>query len=148
MLTIKNINEALNQASANRTRLIFILPSEKLKAGDMLERLNLNELLAERLLNVARKDRAKDISQILTSLINASSKDVILLTGIEILFDRCLAVDPVRLLSACAKNKTLLVFWPGDKTSFGLSYAGASHPEHRTYKASDLSDVIYLEADD
>jgi len=106
--------------------------------------LDLNKSLSEQLINVPKQDRTKLVSQLVADLIKGVPGESVLICGLEILFDRSLAVDPIRLLSTCAKNKTLLVCWSGDKTSSGLSYAVASHPEHRTYKASDLSGVIFL----
>ncbi|MFC1776116.1 BREX-3 system P-loop-containing protein BrxF, partial [Pseudomonadota bacterium] len=58
-------------------------------------------------------------------------------------FDRSLSLDPIRLLKNCSRKKTLVVCWPGEKSKSGLSYAKASHPEYRTYKANDLTDIIF-----
>ncbi len=148
MLQMDRLSDAVAKASINRSRLVF-LSAPQAEHSDLVEyeSLNLNGLLSEHLINVPKQDRARTIVQIVASFISAASGVVVLLTGLEILFDRSLAVDPIRLLGACAKNKTLLVCWPGDKISSGLSYASPSHPEYRNYKASDLSDVIFLTAD-
>ncbi len=148
MLGMDQLSEAMIRASGNRSRLIFI-DQFQAKNSDVVEykSLDMNCLLSEQLINVPKQDRPKVIAQMVADLINAVDSEVVLLIGLEILFDRSLAVDPIRLLVACAKNKTLLVCWPGDKTSSGLSYASPSHPEYRTYKTSDLSDVIFLTAD-
>lgn len=142
MLSTNNLKEALACASLNRSRLV--ITSQSIEDVDTFLTLNLNKLLTEQLMTISRKERAKSVMLIMEKLIAETEKNEIMLSGIEVLFDRSLGIDPLRLLSNCSKNKTLLVLWPGDKTSLGLSYAGASHPEHRTYKASDLSDVIYL----
>lgn len=148
MLQLDQLSGAVARASVNRSRLVF-LSAQQAEHGDLTEYefLNMNGLLSERLIGMPKQDRARSIAQLMVSLVSGAVGDVVLITGLEILFDRTLAVDPIRLLGTCAKNKTLLVCWPGDKTSSGLSYASPSHPEHRTYKASDLSDVIFLTAD-
>lgn len=148
MLQMDSLSDALAQVAMNRSRLVFLCA--KLQNNNELESyqgLDINRRLSERLINMPKKERARNIPTEVGSLINQISENTVLITGLEILFDRSLAVDPIRLLAACAKNKTLIVLWPGDITSFGLSYATPSHPEYRTYKASDLSDAVFLAAD-
>jgi hypothetical protein len=148
MLEMDNLDKAVARASINRSRLVFLSTTQVAQAKQyMFASLDLNYALSAPLTNTPKQDRPKLVGQLIAALINDVHGERILITGLEILFDRSLAVDPIRLLSTCAKNKTLLVSWPGDKTSSGLSYAAPSHPEHRTYKASDLSDVIFLTAD-
>lgn len=143
MLVMDDISEAKARAAINRSRLVItsVKPDQ-----DGLSEIRLNQQLSEQLLSLPRSDRARSVPQLLEALVNQVASDDAVLTDIEILFDRSLATDPMRLLRACSRNKTLLVCWPGDKTSSGLSYGIPSHPEYRTYKASDLSDVIYCDA--
>lgn len=145
MLQIGELKGAIAKAATNRSRLI-VMCNAALDGLD-LPNINLNQQLSDQLLNIPRKDRARSISPLLNSLILQADGDEVVLNGLDILFDRSLAIDPIRLLMACSKTKTLLVNWPGDRTSTGLSYAVPSHPEYRTYKASDLSDAIYLDVD-
>jgi len=148
MLQLDQLCAAVARASVNRSRLVF-LSAQQAGHDDLVkcEHLNMNGLLSEQLIGMPKQERTRLVAQLVANLINGAAGDVVLITSLEILFDRSLAVDPIRLLGTCAKNKTLLVCWPGDKTSSGLSYATPSHPEYRTYKASDLSDVIFLTAD-
>ena len=139
------LSDALIRAPLYRSRLI-VVNAEQIEQIDSLS-LNLNLLLSEQLISTPKQERAKSVALFLDQIIRTVSEDIVCLSGLEILFDRSLAIDPIRLLASCSKNKTLLVSWPGDKTSSGLSYATPSHPEHRNYKASDLSDVIFLTAD-
>ncbi len=147
MLQMERLSEAVARASMNRSRLVC-LSTQHVAHGGLTKypSLDMNGLLSAQLIRMPKQDRARSVAQLVKNLINGCIGDVVLITGLEILFDRCLAVDPIRLLATCAKNKTLLVCWPGDKTSSGLSYATLSHPEHRTYKASGLSDVVFLTA--
>ena len=144
-----DLNEAITKASANRSRLVFFV-GDKIESKELSEheQLNLNKLLSAQLINLPRSERARSVERIVSSLISEVSTDEVVVNGLEIFFDRSLAIDPVRLLEACSKNKTLLVRWPGDKTNSGLSYALPSHPEYRSYRQADLSDVILLESDE
>ena len=148
MLQMDHLNKAILRAQKNRSHLVFFLERQENWAElESYPSLNLNALLSERLLEFPRQSRVREAAPLVHQLVDEVDESTVLLHDIEILFDRSLAIDPIRLLTACSKNKTLLVCWPGDKTSSGLSYAVPSHPEYRTYKASDLSDVILLTTD-
>lgn len=145
MLHANSLSDAVARASLNRSRLL-VLTNEQIGHVDLAS-VNINRELSELLVSISRQERVKSTKRLLDKLIIASPRDIVLLVGLEILFDRSLAVDPLRLLKSCAINKTLLISWPGEITNSGLSYASPSHPEYRTYKSSDLNDVIFLTAD-
>ena len=148
MHKVSSFDAALECVLHKRFRLVFISSDHATDLGQPeFAELNVNKALSELLINVPRSDRARSVEGMLRNLIDEAPSTVVQLSGLEILFDRSLAIDPVRLINACAKNKTLLVRWPGDITNAGLSYAVPSHPEYRSYRASDLSEVILLEAD-
>ena len=145
MLIMKDLNEAKARAAINRSRLVFVPTS--LQQDFDASAVNLNEALSEQLINLPKADRARSVAGLISNLVNQAETDEVFIAGLEVLFDRTLAIDPLKLLEACSKNKTLLVCWPGDRTDKGLSYALPSHPEYRNYKESDLGDVIYLDID-
>ena len=146
MLIVNDLHEAINRASINRSKLVIFSGSGIHGFGD-LEVVNLNKALSGLLISTSRKERARSVPQMVEKLIAKTGKSEAIIQGIEILFDRTLSIDPIRLLENCARNKTLLVCWPGNKTDSALSYAEPSHPEYRAYKYSDLTDVIFLEGD-
>jgi len=148
MLYLDQLSGVVDKASMNEFFLV-ILSGQQAQSSDLVEyeTLDLNRLLSERLIEMSEQDRPELIASLMTNIINEAVKNIVLITGLEILFDRSLKVDPIRLLRVCVKNKTLLASWPGDQTSSGLIYASPSHPEYRKYKTSDLSDVIILTAD-
>ena len=145
MLLIHDINEAVAIASTKRTRLILM--SDRHVEELPYPALNLNQQLSAELLETPQNVRAGLLTNLLPALLKKSAADPLILDGLEILFDRSLAVDPIRLLEACSRDKTILACWPGSINHAGLSYAIPSHPEYRIYKASDWRDVIYLDTD-
>lgn len=148
MLRIDSLESAIVIAATKRSRLVVLPTSETVGLGSYeSNQINLNKALSSRLMNVSRSERAAAAPKTVSGLLNEVDGDTVLIIGLEVLFDRSLAIEPLRLLAACAKNKTLLVCWPGEITNEGLSYAIPSHPEYRSYRASDLSEVILLEAD-
>lgn len=146
MIVEKNIASAIQIASTKRSRLVIVRSQWLPNDHTHWTRLNLNLTLSESLLSFPQQQRARLLPELFGVCIVEAETEVVVLTGIEILFDRSLAIDPLRLLRANSSHKTLLVCWPGDIRSSGLSYGIPSHPEHRIYKASDLRDVIYCDA--
>lgn len=145
MLVMQDIDQAMTKAATSRARLIVV--SAHTRYSDDIPLVVLNRRLSEQLLDMPRNDRARSVPILMKALTESEVGDVLLADGLEILFDRTLAIDPIKMLADCAKSKTLIVRWPGDISSSGLSYAVPSHPEYRVYKSSDLRDLIYLNID-
>jgi len=102
--------------------------------------------LSEKLIEVPSQDRARSAASLFTDLLNELNTRILLLNHIEILFDKTLSIEPLKLLRSSAKNLTLVVAWPGEKTTSSLIYAVPSHPEYRNYKASDFGETIFVDA--
>jgi hypothetical protein len=66
-----------------------------------------------------------------------STQPVIILDNIEILFDKSLAVDPLRLLQGVARNHLVLAAWNGNTDGKTLVYADPDHLEYRKYDTPD-----------
>ena len=126
----------------NTTGLI----NELLK-GHNAKVININSKVVGRLSMLSKVDRSKSVLSIFKKIIREEPAEIKVLTNIEILFDSSLAVDPLRLLQSVDKNHLFIVIWPGKKEASRLSYATPSHPEYRSYKSSDFSNIIFIEAD-
>lgn len=108
--------------------------------------INLSLELSNLLLTIPSQDRAISASSVFAKLIAEQKAPVLLLDHIEIIFDRSLSIDPLKLLQNNAKNTTLIISWPGEKTASSLAYATPSHSEYRCYKISDFGETIFVEA--
>ncbi len=146
------LRQAIEQAQNYHSQLVVVagesasLLLEHTASTDGLVAVNLGLELSEKLIEIPRQDRPKSASSIFTDLLIEQQSGVLLLNHIEILFDRTLSIDPLRLLQSSARNLTLVVIWPGGKTTSSLTYAIPSHPEYRSYKASDFGDTLFVEA--
>jgi len=98
---------------------------------------NLNLRLSERLLELTRRQRAISVSRLVDELIRSEGGDAVALDNIELLFDPGLAVDPLRLLQTLARDRTLVVAWPGSFDGTSLTYAQPGHPESKRYAQPD-----------
>lgn len=60
--------------------------------------------------------------------------EVVLLDNIEMLFQPDLHQDPLRLLQAISRNRTVVATWRGAHVGKSLTYAVPYHPEFRRFE--------------
>ena len=115
---------------------------------------NVNLALSGELLELTAKQRSLRLPGILEEVIRvegrgASEEDqtltpnpsslasVVVLDNIEILFDKDLQQDPLRLLQSISRNRAVVASWNGIMNSGRLLYAETGHPEYRSYDSVD-----------
>ena len=104
--------------------------------------LNINLELSTRLLDVVEKQRPLRIQRVLDDIIGELGAQVVLLDNIEMLFDASLKQDPLRLLQAMSRNRTIVAAWNGTVGRGRLTYAVPGHPEYRHYPTDELVIVV------
>ena len=103
---------------------------------------NVNLTLSQRMLELTRLQRARQVASLVQDLVAAQDSGVILLDNSEMLFDPALQVDPLRLLQSVSRNRTVVVAWNGSYRNETLTYAEPNHPEYREFK--DLGAITVL----
>ena len=98
--------------------------------------ININLALAGELLELTAKQRSLRLPDILDR-IAARDRSPVVLDNLEILFDKDLKQDPLRLLQSLSRNRTVLASWNGTMNCGRLLYAEAGHPEYRSYESVD-----------
>ncbi len=98
--------------------------------------ININLALSSELLELTAKQRSLRLSGILDRIVDKTQSPVIL-DNLEILFDKDLQQDPLRLLQGISRNRTVVASWNGVFTDGRLSYAETGHPEYRSYDSVD-----------
>lgn len=98
--------------------------------------INVNLALSSELLELTAKQRSLRLPSILDQIVNSELSPVIL-DNIEILFDKDLKQDPLRLLQGISRNRAVVASWNGTVTSGRLLYAEPGHPEYRNYETAD-----------
>lgn len=98
--------------------------------------ININLALSSELLELTAKQRSLRLPSILDQIVNSELSPVIL-DNIEILFDKDLKQDPLRLLQGISRNRAVVASWNGTVTSGRLLYAEPGHPEYRNYETAD-----------
>lgn len=105
--------------------------------------ININLELSAQLLELTAKQRALHLSGLLDQIATTGSLPLVL-DNLEILFDKELKQDPLRLLQGISRNRSVVASWNGTVERGKLIYAEAGHPEYRSY---DLGDTLIVAMD-
>ena len=145
------LNEAIQAAGQAYHRLVLLVgPSDsgktrvlrKLAEDGGVAYLNVNLALSQRMLELTKSQRARQVDRLLKDLVNETEADVVLLDNLELLFDITLQMDPLRLLQTASRNRTVVAAWNGVFRDGTLTYAEPQHPEYRCYRDVDASTVL------
>lgn len=98
--------------------------------------INVNLALSSELLELTAKQRSLRLPGILDQIADKAESPVVL-DNLEILFDKDLKQDPLRLLQGISRNRAVVASWNGTMTSGRLLYAETGHPEYRSYESED-----------
>lgn len=98
--------------------------------------INVNLALSSELLDLTAKQRSLRLPGILDQIVDKTQAPVVL-DNLEILFDKDLQQDPLRLLQGISRNRSVVASWNGIVTSGRLLYAETGHPEYRHYDSVD-----------
>jgi ABC-type uncharacterized transport system ATPase component len=91
---------------------------------------NINLELSRALLELTEKQRMLRVRTVFDDILRQRGSPV-LLDNIEILFDKTLRQDPLRLLRGVSRHRTVAATWNGTFAGGRLVYAEAGHDEHR-----------------
>jgi hypothetical protein len=100
------------------------------------EIININLALSSELLELTAKQRALRLPAILDLIVKKASSPIVL-DNLEILFDKELKQDPLRLLQGISRNRSVIASWNGISMSDRLIYAELGHPDYHSYDAVD-----------
>jgi DNA polymerase III delta prime subunit len=98
--------------------------------------ININLGVSMELLELTSRQRSLKLQGILDQITSKTQSPVIL-DNLEILFDKDLKHDPLRLLQGLSRNRTVVASWNGLFNGNRLLYAETGHPEYRSYESVD-----------
>lgn len=105
---------------------------------------NVNLALSGKLLELTPKQRSLRLPGILNQIVDQAQTPVVL-DNLEILFDKTLQQDPLRLLQSISRNQAVVASWNGIAKAGRLLYAEPGHSEYRSY---DSVDALIVDMDD
>jgi hypothetical protein len=103
--------------------------------------INVNLALSSELLELTTKQRSLRLPGILYQIVDKAQpppESPVVLDNLEILFDKDLKQDPLRLLQGISRNRAVVASWNGTSTGGRLGYAEMGHPEYRSYYPVDV----------
>ncbi len=139
------IKQSLRAAAGRYYRLVLVVGAADSGKTEVLRDVandfgasvvNVNLELSSKLLELTAKQRPLKLRRIFAE-IAAKAQSLVVLDNLEILFDKDLKQDPLRLLQGISRNRTVVASWSGAATSEQLLYAQAGHPEYRRYGSFD-----------
>ena len=98
--------------------------------------INVNLALSSELLELTAKQRSLRLPSILDQIADKAHAPVVL-DNLEILFDKDLKQDPLRLLQGISRNRAVVASWNGTSTGGRLLYAEPGHPEYHSFDSVD-----------
>ena len=99
--------------------------------------ININLALSSELLDLTARQRSLRLPGILNQIVDKAQSPAVL-DNLEILFDKDLKQDPLRLLQGISRNRAVVASWNGTVAGGRLLYAETGHPEHRSYDSVDV----------
>ncbi len=122
----------VGEANSGKTLYLRELANER-----NLEVININLALSKELLELSAKQRTLVLPELLTQITEVS-KPFLILDNLEILFDKHLQQDALKLIQGLSRNSTVLASWNGKISGDKLIYAEPGHPEYQSYELKDL----------
>jgi hypothetical protein len=103
------------------------------------ERLAVGRELSAALLAESSRRRPSRVQPWLTARLGAMGPGPVVCTGIDVLFEPGLQLDPLGLLLRASRQVRLVVGWPGGYADDVLSYAVPAHAHHRAWRRPDVA---------
>lgn len=135
------IKRSLLSAEKLYHRLVLLVGETDSRKTDALQSIarefgtsviNVNLALSRELLGLTAKQQSLRLPGILDKIADQTRLPVVL-DNLDIIFDKDLQQDPLRLLQSISRNRTVVASWNGAMDSGRLLYAEAGHPEYRSY---------------
>lgn len=154
--TTANLGEAIRQAAGQYHRLVILAsPAGRGKTATLqavskatgCPLVNVNLELSRRMLDLSRSQRPRQVERLLKEVITAMPGDLVLLDNLEILFDTNLEVEPLRLLQATSRTRTVVASWSGTFVNGTLTYAEPGHPEFAQFKQAEAVVITMVETE-
>ena len=101
-------------------------------------RFSVGKTLSTALLHSAPEDRPREAVNHFKDSLRALAPGPVLCTGITLLFEPALCLDPLALCRRGARLTPLIVLWPGTYAREVLAYAVPDHAHYRTWRHPEV----------
>jgi predicted ATPase len=139
----ERLDRCVDDAAGLNSKLILLIGEPGCGKSNLLNTLavrrhktvvNVGAELGRLLLEVPGAQRHARAVALLQGLMAGHAVDgLVLLNNIEVLFDRCLKLDPLGVLKQQARVRRVVATWPGELSGNRLRYATMGHPEYQEF---------------
>jgi hypothetical protein len=146
--TLEKINHAINE----KYPLILLVSQNSRRLMDLSHRmgqnqyrhLDINSALSDFLIETNNKFEGDIVQEWLMDSVKsiASMPNPVLCSGIDLLFEPRLKLDPLKLFQKVSQYTPLVVCWPGSYDKGKLAYAVPYHHHYREWSTLDPSIFI------
>ena len=142
-VSLYEIGTILN--SYNNFLIISLIPLEAAKNKfKSFEILRLGEVLSNELIQVDKGRREFEVENVTRQIFDRIGTSKIIVSDIDILFNPAYRLDIIKLFMQLARNKKMIVQWPGESNSEFLIYSELKYDDYKRYAINDY-DIICLE---
>jgi hypothetical protein len=136
---------ALGRIADQSSALVLVVDAPEPVIASALQnnaatKIDISELLCERLLPLSSRDRARKAADIIAQMLNGAVSDVVWLDRVQALFEPSLELDPLRQLQELARLKPIIAIWPGQVEQC-LTFSVPGRDDFQSYSANDLANV-------
>ena len=137
---------ALGRIADQSSALVLVVDAPEPVIASALQnnaatKIDISELLCERLLPLSSRDRARKATDIIAQMLNGAVSDVVWLDRVQALFEPSLELDPLRQLQELARLKPIIAIWPGQVAEQCLTFSVPGRDDFQSYSANDLANV-------
>ncbi|TCS85722.1 hypothetical protein EDD65_1191 [Keratinibaculum paraultunense] len=124
--------------------VISCLPLDTVKSTfNEFSILHLGEILSKELLKIDKSHRNLAVETTLRQILASNDKRELIITDIDILFNPAYRLDVIKLFIQLARNRKIIVQWPGEIDFQYLIYSTPEYEDYRRYSIKDY-DIICL----
>lgn len=105
--------------------------------------LSLGEILSLALLKYEKEDRKNHVIRELEKVFRNLNSEKLIIDNIDILFNPEYSVDILGYFIQLARNRKVIIIWPGEYATEGLTYASPEYEDYKKYLLKDYN-IIYL----
>lgn len=140
--TLKELNRVWNLNS--HYPIITMLEKDLIiKRFKEFQTISIGRILSDALIDYNKNIRKAHVIEELDKIINSLKTKNIIICDIDMLFNPEYSIDIPGYFIKIARNRKIIVLWPGEYFSASFIYASPEHKDYKKYPIKDY-DILYL----
>jgi hypothetical protein len=150
---VSELQSDLTRACGEHFRLVWVVGKTASERTALLRALSeskdgvfidLGKKLSAALIEIPVPLRTASVENCFAACITESSKGVIFLDHLEVLFEPSLRINPVALVKGVSRNIPIVASWPGAVSGNRLTFGSPDHPGYKELSEQDLEAIVHI----